>query len=329
MASTLILTRRDVSRLVSLDDCIAAVEAAFRALGEGRARRPGVLGVPSGHGGFHIKAAAIELARGYCAVKVNGNFPQNRARHGLATIQGVIALCDLQDGRVLALLDSIEITTLRTGAATAVAAKYLARADARIVTICGCGTQGRVQLRAVSRARSIAHAYAYDAVPEAAHHFAHEMASELSFPVTPVRDLTAVVNETDIWVTCTPSRQPFLGPEHVSPGAFVAGVGADSEDKQELDPALLAAGKVVVDVREQCATIGDLHHAIAAGAMRLEDVHAELGEVVAGRKPGRTRDRDIVVFDSTGTALQDAAVAALAYERALTGGIGLDVALHE
>jgi ornithine cyclodeaminase/alanine dehydrogenase-like protein (mu-crystallin family) len=113
----------------------------------------------------------------------------------------------------------------------------------------------------------------------------------------------------------------------VAPGAFVAGVGADSEEKQELDPALLASSKLVVDVREQCATIGDLHHAIAAGYMRLEDVHAELGEVVAGVRPGRTTDREVIVFDSTGTALQDAAAAAVVYEKALAEGAGLRVAL--
>ena len=329
MASTLILTGRDVSRLLSLDDCIAAVEAAFRAAGEGRVRAPGVLGMPTVDGGFHIKAAGIELTRAYFAVKVNGNFPHNRVRHGLPTIQGVVALCDAADGRLLALLDSIEITTLRTGAATAVAAKYLARGESRVVTVCGCGTQGRVQLRAVSRVRPIVRACAYDAVPEAARQYAREMAGELSLPVAPVSDLTSVASETDIWITCTPSRRFFLGREHVSPGAFVAGVGADNEDKQELEPGLLASSTLVVDVREQCATIGDLHHAIAAGVMDLADVHAELGEVVAGRTPGRTSEREVIVYDSTGTALQDAAVAALAYERALTGGIGLDVALHE
>jgi alanine dehydrogenase len=329
LASTLILTRREVSRLLSLDDCITAVEAAFRAAGQGRAPRPGLLGYPAIDGGFHLKAASLDLGRQYFAVKANANFPNNRARHGLPTIQGVIALSDARNGALLALLDSMEITALRTGAATAVAAKYLARTNAAVVTICGCGNQGRVQLRALTRVRPVTRVYAYDTAPGAALHYAHEMAGELNLMVTPVQDLTSVADETEIWVTCTPSRRSFLGAEHVTPGALVAAVGADTHDKQELDPALLTSGKLVVDAREQCAAIGDLHHAIAAGVMGLEDVHAELGEVVAGLRAGRTSDREIIVFDSTGTALQDVASAAIVYERALRDGAGLAVALGD
>ncbi|HET7038897.1 MAG TPA: hypothetical protein VFH97_03360, partial [Gemmatimonadales bacterium] len=139
MASTLVLTRRDVARLLSLDDCIVAVEDAFRLAGQGLAPRPGILALPVRDGGFHVKAARLERPRPYVAVKANANFPHNRARHGLPTVQGVIVLCDADCGRPLALLDSIEITALRTGAATAVAAKYLARPDAGTATICGCG----------------------------------------------------------------------------------------------------------------------------------------------------------------------------------------------
>ena len=130
-----------------------------------------------------------------------------------------------------------------------------------------------------------------------------------------------------IWVTCTPARRWFLGRAHVAAGAFVAAVGADNPEKQEIEPALLAASAVVADVLEQCATIGDLHHAIAAGLMRREDVRAELADVVSGRKPGRLSADEIVVFDSTGTALQDVAAAALVYERALASGAGLTVDL--
>jgi ornithine cyclodeaminase/alanine dehydrogenase-like protein (mu-crystallin family) len=124
----------------------------------------------------------------------------------------------------------------------------------------------------------------------------------------------------DIVVTCTPSRAAFL--EKVQPGTFVAAVGADSEEKQELAPSLMASSKVVTDVTEQCRTIGDLHHAIDAGAMRAEDVYAELSEIVAGKKRGRDRDDEVIIFDSTGMALQDVAAAAIVYERALAVGRG-------
>ena len=123
MSETLVLTRRDVQELLGLDDCIAAVESAFRLHAEGRSLGPGVLGVPARDGGFHIKAAGLELGRRYFAAKTNANFPDNPRRHGLPAIQGGIVLCDADDGRPLAVMDSIEVTVRRTAAATAVAAK--------------------------------------------------------------------------------------------------------------------------------------------------------------------------------------------------------------
>ena len=128
-------------------------------------------------------------------------------------------------------------------------------------------------------------------------------------------------------VTCTPSRVPLLSAADVPTGAFVAGVGADNEDKQELAPDLMAGSTVVVDVLEQCATIGDLHHALMAGVMRREDVHAELADVVSGRKSGRTSRDEITIFDSTGTALEDVAAAAIVYERAALEGRGTEIRL--
>ncbi|MDO8665895.1 MAG: ornithine cyclodeaminase family protein, partial [Gemmatimonadales bacterium] len=213
------------------------------------------------------------------------------------------------------------------GAATAVAAKHLAREDARVAAILGCGNQGRIQLRSIASVRRITQAFAFDENADRAAAFAREMSAALGIAVHAVPDPALATTQGDIVVTCTPSRRAFLGREHVRPGTFVAAVGADSEVKQELEPALMAASIVVVDVLEQCATIGDLHHAIAAGVMTRADVPAELGEVVAGRKPGRTSDHQIIVFDSTGMALQDVAAAALVYENAVRKGRGLRVRL--
>src|SRR5262249_42727020 len=138
---------------------------------------------------------------------------------------------------------------------------------------------------------------------------------------TPVDDFV----DADVVVTCTPSRSAIL--HRVAPGTFVAAAGADSHEKQEIAPALLASSTVVTDVTEQCASIGDLHHAIAAGAMTRDEVYAELGEIVAGRKPGRTRDDQTIIFDSTGMALQDVAAATIVYERALAAGVGSEFEL--
>jgi alanine dehydrogenase len=303
---TLLLTRRDVADLLTIDDCIDAVERAFRLLGEGAVPPPAMAGVHAAGGAFHIKAA---LMGDRFAAKINSNFFDAVPR-----IKGLIVLADATDGRPLAVLDSIEITILRTGAATAVAARHLARADAREALICGCGVQGRIQAQAIRRVRNIETLYAYDSDPAVANAFARELgALVVSAPIG-----------ADIVITCTPSRSAFL--RQVRPGTFVAAVGADSEIKQEIAPELMASCKVVTDVLEQCATIGDLHHALDAGAMTRDDVYAELAEIVAGRKRGRVSDDEIIIFDSTGMALQDVATAAIVYERALAQGRGTEMA---
>jgi ornithine cyclodeaminase/alanine dehydrogenase-like protein (mu-crystallin family) len=224
-------------------------------------------------------------------------------------------------------MDSMEITIIRTGAATGVAAKYLARPDAKIATICGCGNQGRVSLRALAAVRPLTRAYAYDIDENQARRFSSELSEELEIEVKAVKDLAEAVAQSDICVTCTPSKEPFLNREYVSPGTLIAAVGADNEGKQELDPALFASNKIVVDLLEQCATIGDLHHALEKGVITRDQVHAELGEVIAGKKTGRATKDEIIVFDSTGTALQDVAAAAIVYERAASSEKGLLVNL--
>jgi alanine dehydrogenase len=320
---TLLLTRAEVASLLTLDDCIAGVERAFWSHGLGEVPSPGVLSFPARDGGFHMKAASLALGRNYFAVKCNGNFFHNSERYDMPRIQGLILLCDADNGFPLAVMDSIEITILRTGAATAVAAKYLARPDACVVTICGCGNQGRVQLRALARVRRLAQVFAFDADFDCVTRYAEELSCELNIPVTAVRELARAVRQSSLCVTCTPSRSPLVMREDVGPGAFLAAVGADSAEKQELDPALLAASTVVVDVLDQCAKIGELHHAIEQGVMTRDAVHAELSEVIVGRKRGRSSPEETIIFDSTGTALQDVAAAAVAYERAIGTGTGV------
>lgn len=327
MAGTLVLTRPEVSRLLGMGECIAAVERAFRLQGDARSIAPGLLGTHVEGGGFHVKTAGLTGegadSPAVFVAKVNANFPANPTRRGLPTIQGVIVLFDATSGRVLALLDSIEITSIRTAAATAVAARYLARPEAHTVTVCGCGEQGRSQLRALACVRPVRDVWAFDVDAARSEAYAYEMSRDLGIRVAVARELGDDTRASDIWVTCTPSRRWFLGREHVAPGAFVAAVGADNPEKQEVEPALLAESTVVADVLDQCASIGDLQHAFADGVMGRGDVYAELAEIVSGRKPGRRSAEEIVIFDSTGTAFQDVAAAALVYERAIAAGAGL------
>jgi alanine dehydrogenase len=321
-AGTILLTRSQVSKLLNLKECIGAVEQAFRLYGSGKASPPGILGVHTEGGGFHLKTSLLDLGRRYFALKANANFFNNSKLHGLPNIQGLIVLSDGVNGYPLAVMDSIEITIQRTGAATAVAAKYLARPDSQVVTICGCGNQGRAQLAAIREVLPIKSGFAFDVERDRAVEFCREMSRTLGMELAVVENPSEGIRRSDVAVTCTPSRRWFVDHNDVRPGTFVAGVGADNEHKQELDPKLFAGNKLVVDVLEQCATIGDLHHAIEAGIVTRNDVHAELGEIVAGRKPGRTSAEEITIFDSTGTALQDVAAATIVYERAMASGAG-------
>ena len=316
-AGTFVLTRHDVQHFLGLVDCIEAVEHAFRLYGQGKTLPPAMTGVHASDGGFHLKAGILPLARSYFAAKVNGNFPNNRQHFNLPTIQGVIVLCDAQTGRPLAVLDSMEITASRTAAATAVAAKYLARKDSTVVTICGCGDQGRVQLQALAQILMLQRVFAYDIAEERAREFAEESSARLGIPVQAMEDLNDATERSDVCVTCTSSRNAFLKRQHIRAGTFIAAVGADNPEKQELEPELMASAKIVVDILDQCASSGDLHHAIRAGAVSRSEVHAELGEVVAGKRPGRVSQEETIIFDSTGMALQDVAAAALVYEKAV------------
>lgn len=321
----LVLARADIAELMTLADYRASSEEAFKAVATGRATVAAPMHIPADDGGFHAKGAAYRATDGaaYAAVKVNGNFPRNPLRNGLPTIQGAIVLSSADDGTLLAIMDSIEVTLRRTAAASALAARYLARRAATTLTLCGCGEQARVQIAAMHDEFPLRRAYAWDVDPRAAAAFAREMSSQLNLEVLCVKDLAAATRTSDLIVTCTTSRLPFLGEADVRPGTFIAAVGADSPDKSELAPQLMAQARVVVDLLEQCLSMGDLHHAVAAGVMAAGDVHATLSELAASQKPGRVDDDEITIFDSTGTAIQDVAAAVRIYEHAKARRSGL------
>ena len=325
--ATLVLSRSDVLELLSLRDCTDAVERAFRLHAERRTFGPGVLGIHAADGSFHIKAAGLVGDRCYFAAKTNANFPDNPRRSGLPTIQGIVLLADASTGEPLAVMDSASVTALRTAAATAVAAKVLARRDARTATIVGCGAQGAMQLSAIAAVLPLQHVRVLDAEHARAERLAVEASASLGIRVEAVKDLAPALRESDVCVTCTPSRRAFVFARDVVPGTFIAAVGADSQGKQELEPRLVASATLVVDVLEQCAEIGELQHALAEGLLRREGVHAELADVVSGRRPGRTRDDEITVFDSSGTALEDVAAAIAVYEKARALSRGTEMKL--
>ena len=290
----LILSGDEYNALVSMDDCIAAVEESFRQYAEGKLHS-GILSTHAERGAFHIKTSTYGR---YFAAKLNANFPGNAP---LPTIQGVLVLFDATNGVPLAIMDSIEVTKQRTAAASAVAAKYLARADSRTLMIYGCGQQAAAQLAAMRSVLPIERVSVFDADRARAEAFAERHGAVVG------------EREADVIVTCTTSKKAFL--REIAKGTFVAAVGADNPEKSEIGPEAMKKAVVVADVLEQCATIGDLRAALAAGVMSRDDVRAELGAIVAGFAEGRRKTDEIIIFDSTGAGFQDAAAAVMAYER--------------
>jgi alanine dehydrogenase len=326
MMDTLLLTRNEVAKLITVEECIAAVDQGFRLYAADKTVAPKVLGVHCPKGNYHIKASLLNLGSSYFATKINSNFRNNPVAHGLPLIQGVVVVCDGDNGRVLALMDSIEVTILRTGAATALAAQHLALPNAHTALICGCGNQGAITVKALLKVRALEKVYVFDKDATKAEAFAATFSTLLNLPIVSITDLSEGLHKSAICVTCTPSSEPFIHHRDVLPGTFIVAVGADNEDKQELEPELLSENKVITDITDQCKNIGELHHALSKGLMSIADVHAELGDILLGKKPGRTSEKEIIVFDSTGTALQDVATAAVIYEKAKERGIGQKIA---
>jgi ornithine cyclodeaminase/alanine dehydrogenase-like protein (mu-crystallin family) len=322
---TLVLTGGDVARLMDMAAWLDAAETAFRALAEGRAEVPAPMAIAGVGGTFHAKGAWLAGARPLVALKLNGNFPGNPAATGLPTIQGALLLCDGADGRLLAIVDSIAVTLWRTAAASALAARHLARPDSATLMVCGCGAQGSAHLAALRGVLPLTRCLVWDRAPGAAERFAAaHQASGIA--VEPAAGLAAAA-EADVIACCTSAAEPYLGPAHVRPGTFVAAVGADSPHKSEIEPALMARARIVADIAGQAEAMGDLRHALAAGAVGRDRLHAELGDLVAGRKPGRASADEITLFDSTGTAIQDVTAAAEIWRRAMAQHVGAAIAL--
>ena len=322
----LVLDAIQVDRLLDMRSCIDAVEAAFRARAVGSRAASAVTGIELRGGKLHAKLATLDGNRSYAVAKINANIPGNRQRLGLPTIQGVVVLFDATGGTPLAVCDSSRLTAIRTAATSAVAARYLASPDASVLALIGCGVQARAHVDALLNIRPIRRLSAYDLDPATSATFCAEIQATYGLECHAASSVKAATLGSEIVVTSTPSRTPILDVADVDPGTLVCAVGADNEDKQEIAVALLRRAVIIVDDVDQCATIGDLHHAIALGALSVSDVRASLDQIVSGSVAGRLSDTEIIVFDSTGVAIEDAAAAAIVYERAAAG---LGVAFNE
>lgn len=322
VVETKIFNKSAVRSLLSMKECIAITEDAFKLHAQGKIISPGLLHADTSEGEFHIKTGGIITSKSYFCLKCNGGFFQNRKKYGLPNIQGLILLYDGENGLPLAVFESGEITIQRTGAATAMAAKYLSNPASEVVTICGCGIQGRIQLQSLCFVKNLKKVFAYDIDKITRDKFIAEISSQLNIEIQPVDDLKSSIQQSQILITCTPSKKYFIEENFVKPGLFIAAVGADSPEKQEIAPELLAKNKVVADILAQSVSVGDTHHAVKLGLMKKENVFAEIGEIIDGKKIGRSSEDEIIIYDATGTALQDAAAAVHVYEKSLKENTG-------
>jgi alanine dehydrogenase len=317
---TLLLTRKDVNNLISMKDIIRVVEQAFRDWTEGRGAMPPKAYLQVKDGDFRAMPAALPGAAGMKWVNVHTGNPAQ----GLPTVMGVLIYNDPATGYPLAIMDATDITGYRTGATAAIASKYLARRNISTLGVVGAGRQAYTQIIAHLEFFTFKEIRAYDIFPKAAERL---VSSLPQYPVKAVSLQEAI--QSDIVCTVTPARQPVVKKEWVLPGTHINAIGADAEGKEELEPAVLKMATVVVDDLRQASKAGEINVPISKGLYLPEEVYANLGEVITGRKKGRTGDKQITIFDSTGVAIEDIAVASLMYGRAREKGVGLPVNLVE
>jgi alanine dehydrogenase len=310
--------------VLTLEDVIPAVESAFKMKGAGHVQMPPkqYLFMKKYNGDVRSMPAYLE-EDDLVAVKVVNSHPENR-RCGLHTVMATIILVDPRTGAPEAIMGGTWITALRTGAAGAIAAKYLANPNPRAVGIVGAGTQARTQLMGLQTIfNTIEEVRVWDLNEKAALKYAEEMKTKYKqASICSVKSIEKAVQEADIIVTATPSRKPLVSAEWVNEGTHINCIGADAPGKQELDPDILVKSKIVVDDQSQSCHGGEINVPLAKGIISKKDVWGDICEIVAGLKQGRTSPDEITVFVSTGLAIQDAAAANIAYRKALEEKIG-------
>lgn len=313
---TLVLTQADVRSLVDMAAAIPAIESAFAAHGRNETQMPVkvYLDLPQFDGDFRAMPAYYGDSAG---VKWVNAHPHNPERHGIPSVLGMYILSDPATALPLAVMDATLLTAIRTGAAAAVASKYLARPDAKTVGFVGSGVQARSLLAALRVVFDDLEVVASDVSADAAEAFAAESGGR-------VGELAEAAG-CDIVCTATPVRDPIVRREWIRPGTHINAMGADAHGKQELATQILLDAKVVIDDWDQACGSGEVNVPLETGALSRDRIHAALGEIVAGLQPGRESRDEITVFDSTGLAVQDVALARLVYELAKENGVGIEV----
>lgn len=338
---TLLLTRHDIQKIFGIKEAIRVAEKTFRSFANGKTQMPekSYLYLPKYRGDFRSMPAYVEDQNAVGVKWVNvhtDNFKQK-----LPTVMAMIILGDSKTGYPLAVMDGTYITNLRTGAAGAIAAKYLARKDSSVVALIGTGNQARTQLEGLRQSFKIKEIRVWSSDSKSDERFikschskslnCHPERSEgsqnrRSFAVLRMTSVKECVQNADIIVTTTPSRKPLVHLAWVKRGAHINAIGADAKGKIELEPKILQNSKVIIDDWAQASHSGEINVAVSKGLITKRDIHATLGDIILGKKKGRTSESEITVFDSTGLSIQDIASAHFIYEHAQKKHLGKSIA---
>lgn len=323
-----ILTENEIRQCIDLDhESLAAVEDGFTRLANGQASMPPIMriDVPENNGEVDIKSAYLQGLDSF-AVKMSSGFFDNY-KLDLPSLGGMMILLSAKVGFPQALLlDNGYLTDVRTGLAGAIAAKYLAPKEIKTAGVIGAGVQARYQMRALKLVRNFERVLVYNRNPERVTDYIEEMSAVLDAEIIQSASIADVVGRSDVVVTTTPAKAPFLKAEWLHSGLHITAMGSDAEEKNELEPAVLArADLLVCDRKSQVFRLGEHHHALEAGTISEQTPVVEIGEITAGRHQGRENDTQITVCDLTGTGVQDTAIALLAYRKAQEKGLGMTI----
>jgi alanine dehydrogenase len=327
---TLLLGEAQIKRILTMKDTLQAVEDCFAAFGRGEVLMPAkvYLNYAKYNGDIRVMPSYVEKMN-ISGVKIVNVHPNN-PKKGLRSVMATILMIDPRTGVPIAIFDATHITLMRTGAAAGIASKYLARRNASTLSLVGTGKQAWTQLEAIVMVRPIKRVLLYDIKRRVSEEFVHQFKRKypkISFEIC--GSIEECVRSADIVCTLTPVREPIVRSEWIRPGTHVNAMGADAEGKEELDAALLKRAKIVIDDWAQASHSGEINVPLRRGLFTKEEVYAEIGQIVAGLKKGRTADQDITIFDSTGLGVQDLVTAARIFRLARTRKLGKEIELVE
>jgi alanine dehydrogenase len=328
---TLLLKKEEVSRLISMKEVIGTVEEAYKAFNSNQVIQPDYIGID-----LHPPRGDIDFKLGYyksnevISMKASsGGFIHNPTEHGVPSGMGTILLFDARTCALICVMDGSLITGLRTGACGAVSVKALARKNAKKITSIGTGNQARMQIRAINEVMKIEEIHAWSRNPDTLSKYKADIESEFGIPVITANSKKEAVEQADILITTTRGKGSLVEADWVKPGTHIVAIGTDQQGKQELDPEIFRNAKVVVDSIAQCIEKGETQHPLNKNIMSKDDIHAEIGEILLGKKPGRENDEEVTIFDSTGMAIQDNTTSTKIYQNAIESKVGTFFAFFE